>query len=231
MQALSGGGLRLIDRPILFMQARTASEAPRLYSALSAVVINAMFVGATGMLAQARVSVLAPGLTEPASSSLGLLPVPVMLLTAAVVGLVVFALQAGAVVTFDMLTTYSTGLRRWRLVELAALSYWPQLLWSVPALACTWWFYEPPPMVLRGGADVFQTALRYAEQRAGEPFQIVMTTTQQMAGLWLVALHAVALRVVSGFTVGGTLAAGVVLAILYMGVPVAVRAAVQGTLF
>ena len=94
-----------------------------------------------------------------------------------------------------MVTAKSTAPRRWRLVELSALAYWPQLLWWVPALAAMWWLYDPPPMIYRGArADMMQAAMRYGEQLAAEPLQIVMTRAQQMAGVWLIALHAVALR-------------------------------------
>ena len=65
-------------------------------------------------------------------------------------------------------------------------------------------------------ADAMMAAMRYGEQLAAEPLQIAMTRTQQMAGVWLIALHAGALRVVSGLTVGGTWAAGIVLAVLFI---------------
>ena len=78
---------------------------------------------------------------------------------------------------------------------------------------------------------MMQAALRYGEQLAAEPLQIVMARTQQMAGVWLIALHACALRVVSGLTTGGTWAAGLVLAVLFIGAPAAVGAAVQRMFF
>lgn len=218
----------LISSPIRYMQARVAFGPPRLRSAFLPVVINALFVGGAGMIAQSRVTVLAPGLPEPVSSP----GMPILLAIPAVVvfGLVGFMVHASAVVMFDVLTVQSGQWRR--LTELSALAYWPQLLWSVPALALVWWLYDPPAMVYRGaGADMMQAALRYGEQLASEPFQIVMARTQQMAALWLVALHACVLRVVSGFRVGGAWVAGIVLATLFLGVPVAVGTAVQRLLF
>lgn len=212
------------------MQERAASGPPRLFPALLPVVLNALFVGGVGVVAQSRMTMLSPGLSEPVSPPA--LPIAVALPLAVVGGLLGFAVHAGAVVVFDMLTAQSTGPKRWRLVELSALAYWPQLLWSVPALAAMWWHYDPPPMVYRGaGADVMMAAMRYGEQLAAEPLQIVMTRTQQMAGLWLIALHACALRVVSGLTTGGTWAAGIVLAVLFIGAPAAVGAALQGMFF
>lgn len=221
---------RLIDSPIRFMQARAASGPPRLSSALLPVVINALFVGGIGVITQSRMTMLAPGLPEPVSPP-GL-PIAIAVPMAVAFGLLSFAVHAGAVVMFDMLTAQSTAPKRWRLAELSALAYWPQLLWSVPALTAMWWLYDPPPMVYRGaGADVMMAAVRYGEQLAAEPLQIVMTRTQQMASIWLIALHAVALRVVSGLTVAGTWATGIVLAVLFLGAPAALGAMVQRMFF
>lgn len=212
------------------MRARAASGPPRLRSALLPVVMNALFIGGIGLITQSRMTMLAPGQPEPVSPP-GM-PIAVAVPLAVVFGLLSFAVHAGAVIIFDMLTAQSTAPKRWRLVELSALAYWPQLLWSVPALAAMWWLYDPPPMVYRGaGADVMMAAMRYGEQLAAEPLQVVMTRTQQMAGVWLIALHAVALRVVSGLSVGGTWAAGIVLAILFIGAPAAVGAVVQRLFF
>lgn len=227
---LSGGPCRLIDSPIRFMQARAASGPPRLFPVLLPVVLNALFVGWISVISQSRVTMLAPGLPEPVSPP-GL-PIIAAVPLAVVGGLLGFAIHAGAVVVFDMLTAQSSGPKHWRLVELSALAYWPQLLWSVPALAAMWWLYDPPPMVYRGaGADMMMAAMRYGEQLAAEPLQIIMARTQQMASVWLIALHACALRVVSGLTVGGTWAAGIVLALLFIGAPAAVGAAVQRMFF
>lgn len=225
-----GGPIRLIDSPIRFMQARAASGPPRLRSALLPVALNALCVGGIGIITRSRMTMLAPGLLEPVTPP-GM-PVAVAVPLAVVLGLLAFAVHAGAVVVFDMLTAHSTGPKRWRLVELSALAYWPQLLWSVPALAAMWWLFDPPPMVYRGaGADVMMAAMRYGEQLAAEPLAIVMTRTQQMTGVWLIALHACALRVVSGLTTGGTWAAGIVLAVLFIGVPAAVGVVAQRVFF
>ena len=47
------------------------------------------------------------------------------------------------------------------------------------------------------------------------PFSILMDTARQFAAVWLIALHACTLRVVSGLGVGGTWAAGIGLAVLF----------------
>lgn len=230
MTELYGGPVRLIDSPIRFMQARAVAGSPRLYSALTPVVLHAFFVGGTGVIAQSRVTVLAPGLPEPVSPP-GF-PFPVAAVGAVVFGLIGFTWHAGAVVACDMLTAQSNAPKRWRLVELSALAYWPQLLYSVPALAAMWWLYDPPPMVYRGaGADMMQAAFRYGEQLSREPLQIVLVRAQQFAGIWLVALHAVVLRVVSGLSMGATWAAGIAFALLFLGVPWTVGRAAERLFF
>ena len=161
-------------------------------------------------------SVLAPDFAEPVS--IPGFPIPVAVLVAIIGGLAIFAVHAGAVIMLDVAVAQSRQARRF--VELCALSYWPQLLVSIPVLAATWWFFDPPPLVYRGaGADVMAAAMNYADEVARLPIAIIVDTARQFAALWLIALHACALRVVSGLTVGGAWAAGIILAILFMGVP------------
>ena len=216
---LRGGFIRLIDSPIRYMQARAASGPTRLYSAILPVVLNALFGGGAGLIMQARninVNLLESGLLLSVTD-VGLM-ILVGIIVAIVFGLVGFAIHAAAVIMFDLLTVQSRQGRR--LAELCALAYWPQLLCSTPVLAAMWWFYDPPPMVDAGaGADVMQANMRYAEQLLREPVYILTTQAQWFAALWLVGLHACTLRVVSGLTVGGTWAVGIILAILFLGVP------------
>ena len=213
---LGGGPIRLIDSPIRYMRARAAFGPPRLFSAFLPVVINALALGGTGILSQSRMSVLAPDFAEPVS--IPGLPISVGILVAIIGGLAIFAVHAGAVIMLDMAVVQSRQARRF--VELCALSYWPQLLVSIPVLAATWWFFDPPPLVYRGaGADVMAAAMNYADEVARLPFAIIVDTARQFATLWLIALHVCTLRVVSGLTGGGTWAAGIILAILFIGVP------------
>ena len=58
---------------------------------------------------------LVPGLPESVAPA-GM-PILLAVLAAVVLGLIGFAVHAGAVVVFDMLTAQSTGPKRWRLVE------------------------------------------------------------------------------------------------------------------
>ena len=216
-EPLVGGPVRLVDSPIRYMQARIASGPPRLYSAIVPVVLNALFAGGAGFIMFLR-PVLESGLSLPATGSGFMFLVILFIISAIVFGLVVFAIHVAAVIVFDLLTVQSRQGRR--LAELCALAYWPQLLCSIPVLAAMWLFYDPPPMVLQGeGADAMQADMRYAEQLFREPVFILTTQVQWFADLWLVGLHACTLRVVSGLTVGGTSAAGVILAVLFLGVP------------
>ena len=196
----------------------------RLLPALVPVALNAALLAGINALATSRTTMIgAEG--QPVSAQT--MPGGVVIAVAVIVGLIAFAVRAGAVVGIDAVVAQSG--KGWRIVELAGLAYWTQVLWAVPAFAAMWWLYDPPPMVLSGqGLDAAQAALRYGEELAAEPLQIAMTRTQQMFGLWLVGLHAAALRVVSRFTVRGAWTAAVVLTIVFMGVPAVLGRLVQG---
>ena len=60
---------------------------------------------------------------------------------------------------------------------------------------------------------------RYAEQMSREPVIVLTTRAREFAALWLVGLHACTLRAVSGLGARGAWAAGIILAILFVGVP------------
>lgn len=222
----------IIDRPIRYMEARVASGPPRLYSALLPVIIHAFVSAGGSAILQARLMrSTSAGLPDPIDPTAA---VVISLLLAVPIGLAGLALHAAVMFIFDMTTAESTGARRWRLVELAGLAYWPQLLWSVPALIALWWLFDPPAMTLGvGGADdSSRSALRYVEWMENEPLLLVMRQIQPIAGVWLVALHAMALRVVSGFTVFGAWMAGVIMAVLFVAVPTVVtREVIDRVLF
>ena len=223
-----GGPVRLIDSPIRYMQARAAFGPPRLYSALLPVAINALVLGGISFVTQSRIRVLMPDILEPLS--LPGLPIPVAVLVALIGGFASFAFHAGVLIIFDMLTTQSRQASRF--VELCALAYWPQLLYSIPALAATLWFFDPPLMVYRGaGADVVAAGMNYAEELARLPFVILMDQTRQFALIWLIGLHACTLRVVSGLSVGATWMAAIALVFLFIGVPLAIARVVQELFF
>ena len=100
------------------------------------------------------------------------------------------------------------------------MAYWPQVLVSIPLLAATWLYFDPPVMVYRwAGADAVAAAMDYGAEVARMPFSILTAQVQQFATLWLIGLHARTLRVVSGLSTGGTWAAGIVLTVVFLGVP------------
>ena len=219
---LRGGVLRLLDSPIRFMEARMAADA-RLLPALVPVALNAALLAGINALGTSRTTVI--GLDGEAVAA-PTTPVELMIPLAVIGGLIAFTVRAGAVVGIDAVAAQSGKGRR--LVEFAGLAYWTQVLWAVPAFAAMWWLYDPPPMVVEGqGLDMMQAALRYGEELAAEPLQITMTRTQQMFGLWLVGLHAAALRVVSGLTTRGAWTAAAVMALVFMGVPLAAGQVIQ----
>lgn len=214
---LRGGFIRLIDSPIRYMQARAASGPPRLFPASIAVAANAVCGGAATLVSQSRMSLMAPGMSEPATAP-GPVPVPVAILLSIVMGLLGFAIHAGAVIMLDMAVAQSRQPRRF--LELCALAYWPQVLVSIPILAATWLYFDPPVMVYRGaGADAIAAAMDYGAEVGRMPFSILTAEVQQFATIWLIGLHACTLRVVSGLSAGGTWAAGIVLAVVFLGVP------------
>ncbi len=153
----------------------------------------------------------------------------VMLPLSLMFGLVGFAAHAGTVVALDAMMTQS-GLRA-RLVELSGLAYWSQVLWSAPALLVTWLYFDPEPFTPPSNMDVITPAMAYREIVGLEPLQIVVAQTQQFAGIWLVALHATVLRVVSGFTTVGTWAAGFTMGGVFLGIPAVLQVVVQRLLF
>ena len=216
--ALTGGPLRILDSPVRFMEARAASGPPSLRWALLPVALNALLVGSVAVITQSRFSVIGPGMTEPVKVQVvsAFLAIPL----AALFGMVGFAARAGIVVAFDVLTSQSG--QATRIIELVGLAYWTQLIWAVPAVGAMWFLFDPPPMAVRGqGADLLQASMRYGETLAAEPLQVAISQTQQMFGIWLVALNACALRIVGKLTTAGTCAAAIVLGIVFIGTPLA----------
>lgn len=216
---LPGGTLRLLDSPIRFMQRRVDGRPPRLYRAFTPVVVNALLVGGASAIVASRTSVLGAALPEAMTAQA--MSIAATMVLAVIAGLTGFVVRAAIVVGLGTLVSPSG--KGWRIVELTALAYWTQVLWAAPGFAAMWLFYDPPPMVLRAGAqtDVLMAVVNHAEEMAKEPLQIVMTQTEQMFGAWLIALNAVALRVVGGLTTWGTVAVAVVLAAVFLGAPLA----------
>ena len=200
-----GGFIRLIDSPIRYMQARAASGPPRLFSALLPVILYTGLIFVTTLVSQFRMFPM-PALT-------GLF----ILFGAVVMNLLFLSVHAGAVILLDMATVQSRQPRRF--LEFCALAYWPQVLVSIPMLAATWLYFDPPPMMIQPDGDMQAAAADYGAEVARMPFSILTGTIGQFADVWLLALHACTLRVVSGFSVRGTWAAGGILVAVFLGGP------------
>ena len=151
-------------------------------------------------------------------------------------GLAALALVAGAaaylaisagmalvMVVLDLLFAQSGRVRR--LVEFAGYSFISQVPLAVAGLGLAIGV-APEPLRLPPDATLaeFPDIVRdYQEGVAGGTVQAVMQMIGVYFGLWLAALQAAALRVVSGFSVGGAWAAGILLAVLFVGLPYAGR--------
>ena len=138
-----------------------------------------------------------------------------------------FGLHVGVVVALDTLISQSGKTRK--LIELTALAYWPQLIWSIPALAVSALMFNPDPFWLPTDNPAAMSA--YTEDMAREPLQIVLDTTQHLFAVWLIALHACALKVIGGLTTGGACGIAVVLGCIFVGAPLALQSTAQNMLF
>ena len=143
------------------------------------------------------------------------------------------AMSALAVVFLDMLFAHesyrnpepASGRGR-RLFEFTALAYFSQLPVAVAGLMAAVWWWSPAPLTLPAGITSLELvdALRSYQEESADT---AVLSTQRLIGsyfwCWLVALQAAALRVVSGFSVGGAWAAGILLGVLFVGIPYAVQ--------
>lgn len=153
----------------------------------------------------------------PALASVGVL-------TALVAIAASFWLSAGALLVIDLLFAGSGRARR--LIEFSALAYWVQVLWGSVALVAFLVFYSPAPLDLpmeRGRLAVEEAMAEYLAAEARTPFILTFRLVGVYVGLWFTALQACALRVVSGVSVAGASATGVVLGLVFVVLPWAVQ--------
>lgn len=123
-------------------------------------------------------------------------------------------LMAASAVMLDVL--FSQSGRGPRLVEFTWLAYAVHLPWvAIVALTMLW---VPYPELSVGAAlpiDVTALSVRYQQQLADDAVLSSMHLVGMSFTLWVAAVQACALRVVSGFTVGGAWAAGLALAAMF----------------
>ena len=215
---------RLIDSPIRCMQG-TLSQPTRVLSAMLPVAINALVFAAMGAVVAVRTSEAIAG-GQAAGPSVGM--IAAIAGTGAVLSAAAgFGLHVGVVVVLDTLVSQSGRTRK--LIELTGQAYWPQLIWSIPALTASVLMFNPEPFWLPMDNQAAMSA--YTESMSREPLQIVLDTTQRLFAVWLIALHACALKVIGGLTVGGAWGMGIILGGMFVGAPLALQSTVQNMLF
>ncbi|MCY4601137.1 MAG: YIP1 family protein [Acidobacteria bacterium] len=214
--------------PIRFYRSRV-SHPPDWIGAAVPVAIQMVLLSVSGSVTYLRGL---EGVTENLPASLGadvLLSSAAFGVALAAVSVVagvamMFWLSAGALVVLDLLFAGSGHARR--LVECTALAYWSQVPWSLVTVGILVWWFVPEPLRLPSGVSLAELPVRLTEYQAAmqsTPLLETMKIVGLYFGIWLVALQAVALRVVSGFSVGGTWVAGILLAALFVGLPYAAQ--------
>ncbi|MDE0004925.1 MAG: hypothetical protein OXQ29_19720 [Rhodospirillaceae bacterium] len=216
-----------MDSPIRFMQRRLESSSDWFSASLPLAAYVVISAGASAVIAERTNSAIGSALQQ-SGHTLPDLPAAVTIIigggSVVMAGMSVFLVQAGALWAFDALTVQSG--RAARLVELAALSYWTQVVYAFAALLLVAFLFEPPPLRVPSAVSGFELQRLLADyganmQAAALPSSLALV--RQMFLIWLVGLYACALRLVSGFSIGGAWAAGVVLAVLFVIGPAMVR--------
>ena len=216
----------LVFSPIRFYRARLEAK-PRYLAALVPLGAYVALSSATAFLTARRSQRVAAVAFEQA----GLPPLgpawlgeAVAVVSSVTAGCFLFAMGALAVVVLDTLFVQSGRSRR--LVEFTALAFYSQIPLAAAALALVVWWWSPPPLSLPAGitslelGDVLRS---YQEESANAAGLSTLRLAGSYSWCWLVALQAVALRVASGFSVGGTWVAGILLAALFVGIPYAAQ--------
>lgn len=224
---MTGGPIRLFDSPIRYMRERAAGP-PQWATAVTPLAIYAAASSAAGVVVGERTSAAIRAGMEQAGQAVPDVPAVFSIVigggSTAMVAAAAFALQAGVLAATDILAVQSGRVKR--LIELAALSYWTQVIYAVGALAVSTMYFDPEPLRLLPGVasvELQQALVEYSQYVRQGDLSSSLVLIRQMFTVWLVALYAMALRVVSGLTVGGAWAAGVVLAVLFILVPALVQ--------
>lgn len=202
---------RLIDSPIRYVRGRELDS----WGAAFPVLLFLTITSATSVVVSTRVGVLRelPGLPVVLAEGIGFV-------TVVAAGAAMFWIQAGALVLLDAVFAQSGQTRR--LVELTAVSYWTQIVWAVPVLIVMLLLFDPPEFRMPAGMPVegVQAALvAHMNRISQQPIQIAVNMTGEAIGCWIIAIQAVALRVVSKFSVLGAWTAGCLLAFVFVVVP------------
>ena len=193
---------------------RTAG-LPNWTAAIAAVALHAGFTAIATAVMDGRL-LAAQGVTGLAAQ----VTVVLAAVGTAVQKVAVFGLAAGAAVALDAF--FSRSGKAQRLVEFTGIAYVTQVPWALLSLVVLAGFWEPPAFLLPPDATALearQAADDYARDAQTSALPAALKLIRSGFGLWLVALQACALRVVSSFTVGGAWAAGITLALVFVVAP------------
>lgn len=212
--------------PVRFFRARL-ERPPRYLGALAPLAAYIALTSAAVLVAMGktrRVTEVAFAGVEAAALPPAWVGDAIGVMSSVTAGCSVFVLSALAVLALDMLFVQSGRGRR--LVEFTALAYWSQVPFAAVWLAIVAGWWELAPLRLPPGAtsvELLEVLQAYQEDSASEPLPSTLRLAASYFWCWLVALQAVALRVVAGFTVGGAWAAGGLLAALFVVAPYVVQ--------
>ena len=226
--AASGFGApwRLFTSPVRFFRSRLERQ-PGYLAALAPLAAYAV-LSTAAVLVVARKTRLTTERALAAAELSGIEPgwVGAVIGTVASVTSVGFMFVASALALMALDALFAQSGRARRLVEFTALSYWSQLPLAVAWFGIVSWWWDPLPLRLPPGvtaAELVAVLSDYQEANA----RTTVLSTLQLAGAyswcWFVALQAAALRVVSGFSVGGAWAAGILLGTLFVAIPYAAQ--------
>lgn len=216
--------VHIVDSPLRFFRSRV-QMSPNWMLALSPVIAAAvMTVTAAGIInfkvrphieaAMSEIGVDVAQVPAGAIAAFGLI-------AGAVGYLAMFGAMALTVVVLDLLFAQSGRARR--LVEFAGFAFVSQLPLAILGLALAVW-NTPEPLRLPADATLAEFPNIIAKYQGRITTDAAQSTLRMIGiyfGLWLAALQATALRVVSGFSVGGAWAAGILLAVLFVVAPYA----------
>lgn len=214
--------MMLVSHPVRFF--RDCLERPRTVAAPGSVLASYLLVVGVGtalVSSRTREGLQVLQNPIPAAVEVGLA------FGSAIAGIAtVFVLTTLALVMLDL--AFSQSGRAGRLWELSAYAQYPQVLWAVSSLFIVAVWFHPLPLVLTqtelsDSAFVREAVERWQQQQAAGPLQRTLSLISAYAGLAAVALQCCALRVVSGFSLGGAWAAGVVLAGVFVVTPWAIQ--------
>lgn len=195
-------------------------ERPSWGAAMMPVVLHGLLAAAAAIVSIRKgQAALAPAMGGTSGSTTGL-GIVVGGLFAFAFAWFLFAMHAGMAVFLDVALAGSGRARR--LVEFSGYAFLPSALWAATgfiALA-VWWNPEPLHVPLTvPETDLARVVVEYQARLSQTPVQIVLRTVSLFVGLWLVALQAAALHVVSGFRVSSAVVSGIFMGLLLVVLP------------